>query len=567
MSEVFLKIINMSIAASWIIPVILLVRICFKRAPKWVRVLFWGFVAVRLICPVSIESVLSLIPSAETVSPQIMMDPTPQVTTGLISLNAVLNPIITESFAPNPATSANPLQILIPVAAIFWIMGMIVMLLYALVSYWLLHRKVATAVRLKDTVFQSENIDSPFVFGIMNPKIYLPFQMNGEDLEYVIAHEKAHIQRKDHLWKPLGFLLLTIHWFNPLLWLGYVLLCRDIELACDEKVIKQMDSETKADYTQALVACSVNRRTIAACPLAFGEVGVKVRVKSVMDYKRPTFWVILCAIVACIAVAVCFLTNPATSVKEQLGIFVDCQIAHHFQTEKTAGNASCVNWKVLGTEKRGAETTLYMWVLYEEYSMQNHELQRETGAHIPTVITVERDGGVYKLIEYWEPRDGAYFEPDIREKFPWYLQNRAMDSQRYIKMQRTENEDMALEYFRSISVIGGADSPTSVLITDNGGILSGGNEKKDLTLEDVIALSKKGQDLSWSDFAQYDYMETGSGLYIRVYEIADSFELWIGGSDPDSEPMYIYLTLADDLDTKIDIRDGGVEEFIAAHRK
>ena len=567
MSEVFLKIINMSIAASWMIPVILLVRICFKRAPKWVRVLLWGFVAVRMICPFSFESVLSLIPSTETVSPQIMMDPTPQVTTGLISLNAVLNPIIAESFAPNPATSANPLQILIPVAAIFWITGMVVMLLYAMVSYCLLHRKVVTAVRLDDTVLQSENIDSPFVLGIVNPKIYLPFRMNGEDLAYVIAHEQAHIQRKDHLWKPLGFLLLTIHWFNPLMWLAYILLCRDIELACDEKVIQKMDHNTRADYSQVLVNCSVNHRRVSACPLAFGEVGIKKRVKSVLQYKKPAVGVILCAIIVCVFVAVCFLTNPTTGVNENLSVFVDCQIANHFQTDKTAGNASCVNWKVLGTEKRGKETTLYMWVLYEEYSMQNNELQIETGAHMPTVITAKRENGAYTLVEYWEPRDGSYFEQDIREKFPWHLQNRALDSQRYVKVQKGENEDMAREYFRSMSVIGGADGPTSILVANNGGIFSSGTKAGTLSLDAVIRLSQKGRELRWSDFSPYHYVSTGSGLYIRVYEIDELFELWIGGSDPDSEPMYIYLALADDLDTKIDIRDGGVEEFIAAHRK
>ena len=567
MSEVFLKIINMSIAASWMIPVILLVRICFKRAPKWVRVLLWGFVAVRMICPFSFESVLSLIPSTETVSPQIMMDPTPQVTTGLISLNAVLNPIIAESFAPNPATSANPLQILIPVAAIFWITGMVVMLLYAMVSYCLLHRKVVTAVRLDDTVLQSENIDSPFVLGIVNPKIYLPLRMNGEDLAYVIAHEQAHIQRKDHLWKPLGFLLLTIHWFNPLMWLAYILLCRDIELACDEKVIQKMDHNTRADYSQVLVNCSVNHRRVSACPLAFGEVGIKKRVKSVLQYKKPAVGVILCAIIVCVFVAVCFLTNPTTGVNENLSVFVDCQIANHFQTDKTAGNASCVNWKVLGTEKRGTETTLYMWVLYEEYSMQNNELQIETGAHMPTVITAKRENGAYTLVEYWEPRDGSYFEQDIREKFPWHLQNKALDSQRYVKVQKGENEDMAREYFRSMSVIGGADGPTSILVANNGGIFSSGTKAGTLSLDAVIRLSQKGRELRWSDFSPYHYVSTGSGLYIRVYEIDELFELWIGGSDPDSEPMYIYLTLADDLDTKIDIRDGGVEEFIAAHRK
>lgn len=310
LSEVFLKIVNMSISASWLVLAVLLLRLVLKKAPKWVSVLLWGFVAVRLICPFSIESMLSLIPSAETVSPEIMMDWTPEISTGIGSVDTVINPIITQTFAPNPATSANPLQILIPVAGILWLVGIAVMLIYTAISYLLLRRKVATAVLLRNNIYQSENVDSPFVLGIIKPKIYLPFQMDGKNLEHVIAHEESHIRRKDHWWKPFGFVLLALHWFNPLMWLGYVLLCRDIELACDEKVIKEMDNESKADYTQALVACSVNRRSIAACPLAFGEVGVKERVKSVMNYKKPAFWIIVAAIVICGVVAVCFLTNP-----------------------------------------------------------------------------------------------------------------------------------------------------------------------------------------------------------------------------------------------------------------
>ena len=313
MSGFFLKIVNMSISASWLVLAVLLLRLVLKKAPKWVSVLLWGFVAIRLVCPFSIESMLSLIPSAETISPEIMMDWTPEVSTGIDSLDTVVNPIITGSFAPKPYASANPLQILIPVCGNLWILGILVMLAYTAVSYILLRRKVATAVLLKKNIYQSENVDSPFVLGIIKPKIYLPFRMDGQNLEHVIAHEESHIRRKDHWWKPFGFVLLAIHWFNPVMWLGYILLCRDIELACDEKVIKEMDNEHRADYTQALVACSVGRRSIAACPLAFGEVGVKERVKSVMNYRKPAFWIVIAAIVTCSVVAVCFLTNPKAS--------------------------------------------------------------------------------------------------------------------------------------------------------------------------------------------------------------------------------------------------------------
>ena len=310
MNELFLKIINMSISASWLVLAVLILRFVLKKAPKWINVLLWGIVAIRLICPFSFESTLSLIPSAETIPLNIGMDTTPTINSGISAINNAVNPIISQSNTPMAGASVNLLQITIGIYEYIWIFGMIALALYTAISYWRLRRKVDTAVRYKDNIFQSENVSFPFVLGIIKPRIYLPFKMNGQYLEYVVAHEQAHICRKDHWWKPLGFLLLMIHWFNPLMWLAYVLLCRDIELACDEKVIKELGNEQRGDYTQALVACSVNRRMIAACPLAFGEVSVKERVKSVMNYKKPAFWVIIISVIVCVGVAVCFLTNP-----------------------------------------------------------------------------------------------------------------------------------------------------------------------------------------------------------------------------------------------------------------
>ena len=310
MSELFLKIVNMSISASWVVVAVLALRFCLKKAPKWVNVLLWGIVAARMVFPFSIESVLSLIPSAETISPTVMMEQSPSVQTGVPALNHVINPVISGSFTPAPGASANPLQIWIPVLAGIWLFGIAALFLYSAVSYWRLRRKVCEAVILRGNIYQSEKVCSPFVLGIIRPKIYLPYHMDSREVGHVIAHEQTHIRRKDHWWKPLGFLLLTIHWFNPLMWLSYVLLCRDIELACDEKVIGKMGNAQRADYTQALVACSVDRRLIAACPLAFGEIGVKERVKSVMNYKKPAFWIVLASVIVCAVIAVCFLTNP-----------------------------------------------------------------------------------------------------------------------------------------------------------------------------------------------------------------------------------------------------------------
>ena len=313
MSELFLKAVNMSISASWLILAVLICRAVFKKAPKWINVLLWGIVAVRLLFPFSIESALSLIPSAETVGPGIMTDAAPTIDTGIPVIDNAVNPVFSQAFAPSPAVSENPLQIWVPVLAAVWAAGAAALLAYTAVSYWRLRRKVDTAVLFRDNIFQSENVSSPFVLGVVRPRIYLPFSMDGQDLVHVAAHERAHLRRGDHWWKPLGFLLLAVYWFNPLMWLAYVLLCRDIELACDEKVIRELDSEQRADYTQALLHCSAGRRMIAACPLAFGEIGVKERVKSVMNYKKPAFWIVILAVIACTVVAVCFLTDPVAA--------------------------------------------------------------------------------------------------------------------------------------------------------------------------------------------------------------------------------------------------------------
>ena len=310
MNEFFLKIINMSISASWLIFAVLILRLVLKKAPKWVNVLLWGIVAIRLICPFSFESALSLIPSAETFPKKIISGPSFDVQSGITPVDNRINDYLGDRYFEGVTVPANNGNTIMTILTIVWTIGILLLVAYTVISYWRLHREIDTAVRYKDNIFQSENVSSPFVLGLIKPRIYLPFKLDGQDMEHVVAHEQVHIRRKDHWWKPLGFLLMTIHWFNPLMWLAYVLLCRDIELACDEKVIKGLSNEQRADYTQALVACSVNRRMIAACPLTFGEVGVKERVKSVMNYKKPAFWVIIIAVIVCVGVAVCFLTNP-----------------------------------------------------------------------------------------------------------------------------------------------------------------------------------------------------------------------------------------------------------------
>ena len=295
MSALFLKVLHMSVCASWLVLAVLLLRLCLRRAPKWFNVLLWGIVAVRLVFPFSVESPLSLLPRTEAIRPAAI---------------AVQTQPAQISSAAAAGGSAAPAQSWLSILAWVWLAGAAALFLYTMVSTLRLRHRVREAVRLRGNIYQSERIDSPFVLGTIRPRIYLPYRMDSRDRQHVIAHEQAHLRRGDHLWKPLGFLLLTIHWFNPVMWLSYVLLCRDIELACDETVIRELGCEQRADYMQALVSCSVNRRRIAACPLAFGEIGVKERVKSVMNYKKPAFWIVLASVIVCAVIAVCFLTNP-----------------------------------------------------------------------------------------------------------------------------------------------------------------------------------------------------------------------------------------------------------------
>ena len=311
MDMAFIKVLNMSISASWLVLVVLALRLILKKSPRWVHVALWALVAVRLICPVSIESMFSLIPSTQTVLEEIFYAEAGQQHEAA-SLEIVEARPKVGSVDVELDQTVGAVQTWEVKWSLLWPAGMALMAIHALVSYWKLKRKVSASLDLGNGVYLCDYIDTPFILGILVPKIYLPSAMEPDSASHVLSHERAHIARKDHWWKPLGFALLTVHWFNPLLWLAYVLLCRDIELACDEKVVRELGLRERKSYSDALLKCSVSRRNIAACPLAFGEVGVKERVKTVLNYKKPAFWLVLVAILALTVTAVCFLTDPVT---------------------------------------------------------------------------------------------------------------------------------------------------------------------------------------------------------------------------------------------------------------
>lgn len=314
MDDVFLKLVNLSISASWLILAVLVLRVVLKKAPKWVMPLLWGVVALRLVCPFSIESALSLIPSAETIPSEIVTETREPVLYEQATLDIVTNPTLPSAAEVPVGVSRQQAQVDFNIYSVLWLAGMAALLVHALVSAGKLKKKLATAILLRDNIYESEFVDSPFVFGVVKPNIYLPMHMDEGTAAHVIAHERAHLARRDHWWKVLGYLVLALHWFNPLVWVAYILFCRDIELACDEKVVKGLDGAARADYSQALLSCAAPKRAVAACPLAFGEGNIKTRVKSALHYKKPAFWVAAAAVLAVVIMAVCFLTNPKSDI-------------------------------------------------------------------------------------------------------------------------------------------------------------------------------------------------------------------------------------------------------------
>lgn len=335
MSAIFLKVLNMSINASWLILVVIVARFLFKKAPKWINCLLWGLVAIRLICPFSMESALSLLPSSEAVPESIIMEQKPQIDSGVTIIDNAVNSIIENNILSNGETSINsnfdsdvspndissnaettikPMQSVVSYIGLVWLVGMAVMIFYAITSFVMVKRRVRASIPVGGNIRECDEVKSPFILGIIRPMIYVPSGMSEQTLNHVIAHEEAHIRRHDHWWKPLGFMVLAVYWFNPLVWVAYILLCRDIEAACDERVIRDRDRDYMASYSQALLDCSNHRRVIAVCPLSFGETGVKTRVRGVLNYKKPAFWVIMVGVTACAIIAGCFLTSPKKTV-------------------------------------------------------------------------------------------------------------------------------------------------------------------------------------------------------------------------------------------------------------
>lgn len=352
MTGIFLYIFNRGIAAGWIVLAVLLLRPFLRKAPKWVNCLLWCVVALRLILPFTVESMISLIPSPEVIPQDILVSQTPAIHSGIPAVNSAVNPMFTAPVTPAEGLLEKGLL----VVSAMWLAGFGMMLLYSLVTYIGIRRQVRGSLVYQGNIYVCDDVESPFILGTFRPRVYIPSGMEEAHLTHVLAHENAHIKRGDHWWKPLSFLLLAVYWFHPLLWVAYILLCRDIEMACDEKVVTGMDSAGKMGYSEALIACSVHRRLIMSCPVAFGELSVKARIKRVLCYKKPGIWVALAAVAVCVFTAGCFLTDP-----------MPC--GHSYQSQ-VAEEATCT---VRGVEKHTCTLCEHTYTTYIDMCAHNYD--------------------------------------------------------------------------------------------------------------------------------------------------------------------------------------------------
>lgn len=339
MAGIFYKIAEMSINASWLILAVIVIRLLLGKAPKGFRYVLWALVAVRLMIPFSFESTWSLVPDMESVvSDDILQE---EVTGGLDDVKndtiisspgvdpgetddndvlqqgtAIIIPedgVLQENTGTEILKPQNEINMLTSVLPWIWIAGEVLFLLYMVISYLYLWKKVRASVSIGEKIYICDEICSPFIFGFFRPRIFLPSYVEKEQIACIVAHEKEHLKYFDYVWKPLGYIILALHWFNPLVWVAYILMCRDIELACDERVIRHMSTAEKVYYSEVLLACSSPRHNMLVYPVTFGEVGIKERIKKILLYKKPAAWIIGIAVVICVVVGICFLTDPVST--------------------------------------------------------------------------------------------------------------------------------------------------------------------------------------------------------------------------------------------------------------
>lgn len=407
MSEVFIGFLNRSLAAGWLVLALLLLRPLLKKAPKWLMPVCWALVGVRLICPFSLTSVLSLIPSAEVLSPANVQFETPALTTGIEAVDEAINPILAKSLSPAPGASVNPMYVWMHVLGILWTVVAGGLLLYAVVQYILLKRKLSTACLVEQGVYESEAVPSPFLLGFMHPAIYLPANLREPARSYVIAHEQSHLKRCDHWTKALGYGLTCLYWFHPLIWVGYWLFCRDLELACDDRVLRSLEPAQRIEYSQTLLTMAA-KGSPRGCPLAFGETGVKERIRAALAYKKTRVWIVIVAVLLCILLGVCFLTNPVSTNNTLHLVSTDGDwITYAIDTEKEVivhielwQNGACVFQDSSAPLSQISQLILHLHGRDTQFTFQL-DTDKQAAAHLAS-FTLEEDPMGYSTVA-WNP--------------------------------------------------------------------------------------------------------------------------------------------------------------------
>ncbi len=684
MSAVFLKLLNMSITASYFALGVMILRLVLKKAPKWIAVLLWGLVGLRLLIPFSIESKQSLIPNTEPI-PSELLTATP-------SLEQMQSTIYASDYASieaeypglldtTVATPTPPVRDFATIAANIWILGMILMLGYFCFSYLRLHRKLREAVPLEGKLWLCDHIPSPFLLGFFRPRIYLPSDLAEEDLSFVIAHEEAHLKRKDHWWKPLAFLLLTVYWFNPVLWIAYLLLCRDIEFACDEKVMEILGNDSKKLYSQALLRCSSTKLPLSACPLAFGEGSVKKRISAILSYKKPAFWIVAASLVLSIMISLSFLTDPSTKSTDttdyskamlwfdELEYEDDCAIdAEHFRLPifpdmefRRTGDAIEIHNGEDSSDQTSFGTCLNAFftdLTQDGIPELCMTLQRASHSNLDVVVyditsgfiyssdqwmpgnySFKQEGDALRIIRF-DPEGSPQYDPNtlvcfpimpnLREtvvkvrayiaeaeilhigepllvpnarsipylfgysanslRYPFYLSTgkpllSLFEKEELLDFLREEipdcdpiSEPMYNTAIAAIKIVEldpsynanytAIDKEWYVKVTKAAKAYYVGTESvrslmgtKRLTMDDVSELSKLGHDLSWDHLRDYEAIDIGSGLYVLVFPINDTYELICSGGSLVGKPAGV--TLKNRLsELSYDIREGQLYQFL-----
>lgn len=456
MSTLFAELLNMSIVSSFLIVAVILVRLVFRKAPKAIICVLWALVGLRLLCPISIESSLSVVPDAKPVtyiSDYVNVD-SENESDVLIDKNVISYQKSDGSsvVATEEVTRINYAAVIGDLLPYVWLGGVGVMTIISVISYIRLRRSMLVSINHSGNVWRCDGIKSPFILGIIKPKIYVPSHLDEAQLRVVVSHEKAHLKRLDHIWKPLGYLVLTLHWFNPLVWVAYAMLCKDIESACDERVVRLMNTEDKKLYSATLLTCSAPKHMLTACPVAFGEISVKQRVRSVLNYKKPGFWIVLAAVLVCAVVAVIFMTNPVNIIPPSYSTEIELlreTILKENENDFTSDYFACESHEILKVEDLRTVKSYYMLVMYGEYGCDGKTVTMDgAGAYYPAVITINKlASGKLEVMEYWEPEDGERYADSVKSKFPYELHNKVLLGTSYSTNLQKENEKQAYEYF------------------------------------------------------------------------------------------------------------------------